>query len=144
MSEKLEVQQPYAEDMTSLVNPKDLTSLVNPKDLIGVTKVPLWLVPSAGIIHEAMAFADGARKYGPYNWRIKKVVTSIYISAAQRHILKYLDGLQTASDSGAHELGHARACLGIILDAEETGNLADDRPPPTNTEALLARLQRKG
>jgi len=134
VSGKIEVQQPYADDAATLVNPKDL---------IGVTKVPIWLVPSAGIIHEAMAMADGARKYGPYNWRVKKVVTSIYISAALRHIYKYLDGLQIATDSGAHELGHARACLGIILDAEETGNLSDDRPRPSNTEALLARLQMK-
>jgi hypothetical protein len=25
-------------------------------------------------------------------------------------------------------LGHAKACLGILLDAEATGNLIDDRP----------------
>jgi len=117
-------------------------TLLNPKDRIGVAKVPLWLVPSSSVIHQAMAMADGARKYGPYNWREKKVVTSIYLSAALRHIYKYLDGARIDEESGAHELGHALACLGIILDAEETGNLSDDRPLGSNTAALLARLKK--
>lgn len=131
---RVEVQQPYADG----VDP-----LQNPKDRIGVTKVPLWLVPPTSIVHQAMAMADGARKYGPYNWREKKVLTSIYISAALRHICKYLDGVQLDEESGVHELGHALACLGIILDAEETGNLQDDRPKAAPTAALLTRL-RKG
>lgn len=129
----LEVQQPYADG----VDP-----LQNPKDRIGVTKVPLWLVPSAGIVHEAIAMADGARKYGPYNWRVKKVLNSIYLSAALRHIHKYIDGVDYDAESGAHELGHARACLGIILDALESNTLQDDRPVKAPTAELLERLRK--
>jgi hypothetical protein len=131
----LEVQMPY----TDGVDP-----LQNPKDRIGITKVPMHLVPSAGIIHEAMAFADGARKYQPYNWRTKKVVASIYLAAALRHIYKYLDGIDYDEESGAHELGHARACLGIILDATGTGTLTDDRPVPAPTDKLLSALRKQG
>jgi hypothetical protein len=117
----------------------------NPKDLIGTKKPPLGLVPTAGIIHEAMAMKDGAAKYGPYNWREngKAVKYSVYHNAALRHIYAAFDGEECASDSGADHLGHARACLGIILDARECGMLIDDRPKPGSTAKLLAKLTEK-
>jgi len=46
-----------------------LMKSTNPKDRIGIKKPPIHLVPPVAIIHEAMAFKDGADKYGPYNWR---------------------------------------------------------------------------
>lgn len=118
-----------------------MSDATNPKDLIGIKKVPLHLVPTAGLIHEAMAMRDGARKYGPFNWRDKKVIATIYIAAAQRHIMAWLDGEEFAQDSGQHHLGHAKACLGIILDAQATDSLHDDRPLPGATAALLAALE---
>ena len=49
-----------------------------------------------------------------------------------RHILAYYDDMQQcAEDSGVHHLGHAIACLSIILDAEKHGVLEDDRPNVT-------------
>ncbi len=120
-----------------------MSDLTNPKDLIGIKKPQLWLVPQAGIIHEAMAMADGAVKYGPYNWREKKVKASIYIDASFRHIGAFLDGEDFAHDSGYHHLGHARACLGIILDALETGNLIDDRPVKGQSAELIRRLTKE-
>ena len=102
---------------------------VNPKDLIGVTKVPiLSVVPPASLIYEGVAMRDGAKKYGPYNWRAKKVVASIYVDALLRHVMDWWDGEENAPDSGAPHLGHAKACAGILADAIETGNLVDDRP----------------
>ncbi len=115
----------------------------NPKDLLGVKKVPLHLIPTAGLIHEAMAMRDGARKYGPFNWRDNKVIASIYVSACMRHVLAWLDGEECASDSGQHHLGHARACLGIILDAMETDSLDDDRPTAGAVPRLIAELEEK-
>ncbi len=112
----------------------------NPKDLIGITKPQLWLVPSAGIIHEAMAMKNGADKYGAYNWREKKVRAVIYIDAALRHLQQDLDGEDMACDSNWHHLAHARACCGIILDALETGNLIDDRPTKGKAAQVIERL----
>jgi len=114
----------------------------NPKDLIGTKKPPLGLVPTAGIIHEAMAMKDGAKKYGPYNWREngKAVRYTVYHNAALRHIYAAFDGEECAPDSGADHLGHARACLGIILDARECGMLIDDRPEPGATSKLLEKF----
>jgi hypothetical protein len=92
-----------------------------------------------------MAMMDGAKKYGPYNWRAKKVVASIYIDAAMRHLATWFEGQETASDSKVHHLGHAIACCAILLDAQATGNLVDDRPitegvDPEWFEKLMGKL----
>ncbi|WP_024517062.1 dATP/dGTP diphosphohydrolase domain-containing protein [Bradyrhizobium sp. Tv2a-2] len=100
----------------------------NPKDLVGVKKVDLSLFPSIAHAHGAHAFMDGARKYGPYNWRENAVLARIYLAAAKRHLDYWEAGEETAKDSGVHHLGHAMACLAILLDAQATGNLIDNRP----------------
>lgn len=85
---------------------------------------------------------DGARKYGPFNWRGNAVVASIYIDALIRHAMSWFEGEECADDSGVHHLGHAIACLGILLDAQETGNLVDDRPGKDAVATrVLKRLQ---
>jgi hypothetical protein len=112
----------------------------NPKDILGASKPQLNLVPPALLIHVAQAMANGAKKYGPYNWRDKKVKLSIYLAAAQRHILAYSDGEDLAEDSGTHHAAHAAACLGIILDALECNCLIDDRPPKGCAPALIKRF----
>lgn len=111
----------------------------NPKDRLGVKKVPLHLVPPASVIYEALAFGQGAEKYGAYNWREKEVRATVYISAALRHIYAWFDGEENDHQSGLPHLGHAKACLGVIIDALETGNLADDRPQAGAAGALLDR-----
>lgn len=100
----------------------------NPKTAQGVKKLGIQNVPPSIIAAIAMAMADGAAKYGPYNYRDKRVTMSIYIGAALRHIFAYLDGEENAEDSGAPHLGHAMACLGIIVDAMSIGMMNDDRP----------------
>lgn len=112
----------------------------NPKDRIGITKPPLHLVPPASKLHQAEAMRNGADKYGPYNWRENKVKATVYISAAQRHLDQWLDGEENAEDSGVHHLGHALACIGILLDAQETGNLVDDRPLPGAATKVIKKL----
>lgn len=104
----------------------------NPKDVQGMKKPPLHLVPATASLHEAMAFLDGASKYGPYNWREHPVMASVYVSAAKRHLDLWFEGQQTSIDSDVHNLGAARACLAILIDAEAYGNLIDDRPPPAS------------
>jgi hypothetical protein len=112
----------------------------NPKTRFGVTKPPLHLIPGTALAHEACAFRDGAAKYGPYNWREKNVSSTVYVSAAMRHLEAWLNGETAAQDSGVHHLAHARACLAILLDAEAHGSLNDDRPPPVNMQALYDSL----
>ena len=101
----------------------------NPKTVLGVKKVPVNLVPPSAKHFLAEAFADGAGKYGPYNWRDKTVSASIYYAAAQRHMDAWWDGEDLSHDAKVHHLAHAMACMAIVLDAMTVGRLNDDRPP---------------
>ena len=119
-----------------------LTS-TNPKDKLGIKKVPLHLNPTAGVVYMALGMWDGAVKYGPFNWRQQKVSGSVYVAAALRHIFSYIDGQDIDPESGKPTLGHALACLAILADAIESGNLVDDRPEPGPVPALLRTWREK-
>lgn len=115
-------------------------STTNPKDLVGLTKPPLRLVPPALLLHVSGAMADGAAKYGPFNWREHPVRLTVYVEAAMRHLLAYLDGEDCARDSKRLHIAHVAACMAILLDALETGNLVDDRPTPGPAADIIDRL----
>lgn len=102
----------------------------NPKDAIGRTKTPLHLIPGPALLEMAKVMGLGAQKYGAYNWRDASVASTVYISAAQRHLLAFLDGEDRDHESGASHLAHAAACCAILLDAYASGNLVEDRPTP--------------
>jgi hypothetical protein len=76
----------------------------------------------------ARAFANGAQKYGPYNWREKTISSSVYYAAALRHLMAWWDGEDNAEDSGLNHLDHALACVGMIVDGSSVGKLNDNRP----------------
>ena len=116
------------------------TNLPNPKDFLGAKKVPFTCFPAAGQIHGSMAMEDGEFKYGFMNWREHPVKARIYIDAMKRHIAAWEDGEETAQDSLVHHLGHVIACAAILLDAQEVGNLLDDRSKSGKTADLLNRM----
>jgi hypothetical protein len=113
-------------DLPRIFNPDGAAE--NPKDRVGAGKPPLHLIPPAAEILEAVVMGLGARKYGEYNWRTSKVRATVYIAAAKRHLAQWLDGQDDDPESGVSHLAHARACLGVLLDAIATGNVIDDRP----------------
>lgn len=118
---------------------------INPKDLVGNIKPHVELVPPVGLLHASVAHLDGALKYGPYNWRTKKVRMLVYIAAAMRHLQELLDGDDWNTDTTTgircrHE-GNVLACMNIILDARETGNLIDDRPVKGAASNLIRALK---
>jgi hypothetical protein len=115
----------------------------NPKDLLGTAKPDATKIPAVAIAWEALAMMDGAGKYDPYNWRANKVIASIYIAAIKRHLDLWFEGEEYAEDSQCHHLGHARASLGILLDAQETGNLLDDRPVTATSRGVLGKVYAK-
>ena len=101
----------------------------NPKDAIGMTKLPVHLVPDTAIAYMALAFLEGALKYGKYNWRVAGVRWSIYEDAFERHRMKVANGEWADPKTGVPHLASMMACLAIILDAHTCGMLTDDRPP---------------
>lgn len=116
----------------------------NPKTKYGKAKPAISLIPGTAQLHIADAFRDGASKYGPANWRNDPVSASTYIDAAYRHIIAWYDGGEgVAVDSGVHHLGHAAACLAIVLDAEAQGSLVDDRPTPSKVPGVIVQLTKQ-
>lgn len=109
----------------------------NPKQAYGDLKVPLALVPSTAIILMGQAFKEGARKYGPFNWREKSVEGMTYAHASLRHLMAWIDGEEIDPESGNPHLAHVLACVAIMVDAAATGCLLDNRPPKGVAGELL-------
>lgn len=109
--------------------PADRSLPPNPKQAYGDLKLPLHLVPSTMILYAALAFQEGARKYGPFNWRERAVEAMTYVGALKRHTEAWIDGEDIDPESGKPHLALALACLGILVDSIEVKNLIDNRPP---------------
>ncbi len=101
----------------------------NPKDLAGRSKPDLSLCTGPMLAALAAGLTDGAAKYGLCNWRERSVEARTYIAAAMRHQAQWLDGEETALDSGVHHLDHAIATLCILRDAMACGTMIDNRAP---------------
>jgi hypothetical protein len=110
--------------------------LSNPKDSFGSAKLDLGNVPYTLMISAAMAFLEGALKYGRFNWRIAGVRASIYHAALLRHVAKWWNGQDRDKATKVHHLDNAIACLTIIRDAELYQMLTDDRPPCPDPDAM--------
>jgi|SRR5579883_3642808 len=100
---------------------------INPKDAISSKKCDLSTFPVIAVYHGAHATVDGGFKYDPYNWRQNKVLARVYIAAAERHLKRFAAGEDLTTDTKVHNLGCVMACCAILLDAETTGNLVDNR-----------------
>lgn len=121
-----------------LAVPPPVKQEANPKTLMGRLKVPmLSVIPPAALIREAVAMQygafeaprkDGGFGYGPYNWRDQPIEYMVYVDAAMRHLMAAVDGEDYAQDSKACHLAHARATLGILIDAIENETVLDNRP----------------
>jgi hypothetical protein len=115
----------------------------NPKTAIGVSKLPLDMVPPSALHALATSFADGARKYGSYNWRDHAISSSVYYAAALRHLTAWWDGEETATDSGVCHIASAMACLAMLTDARSIGKLNDNRPPSGAASRMQAAWNKK-
>jgi dATP/dGTP diphosphohydrolase, N-terminal len=112
----------------------------NPKDRLGVKKVPLRFVPMVGLIWESLAFAEGASRYGEFNWRNRRVRRSVYCEAILRHTIALIAGEDIDPDSGLPHEAKIRACCAIMLDAAQTGDMIDDRFEKDMAARLLKQL----
>jgi hypothetical protein len=99
----------------------------NPKDSIGSSKIPMHLWPMEATVLGALALLDGAGKYGRSNFLVAPVRASIYYDAAMRHLGKWFAGEEVDEDSGVPHLGHVLACSAILVAAQASGTLIDDR-----------------
>lgn len=121
-------------------NNNNETKPSNPKDIISSGKLPLHLWPETATITGCLAMLEGCLKYGRGNFRCVGVKSSIYIDACKRHLNAWFEGEECAPNSGISHLGHALACIAIIVDAQAAGKLTDDRNFPGGYAELVAKL----
>lgn len=118
------------------------TKDTNPKDSIGSAKLPLHLVPDTLEAFAAVAFAEGASKYGAYNWRAAGARASVYVSALRRHLAKWWNGEDVDPVTQVPHLASVAACVAVLIDVSVADTLVDDRPPRLN--ALPPWIDGKG
>jgi hypothetical protein len=99
----------------------------NPKDAIGASKLPMHLWPASATAYGVAGLLSGKYKYGRSNWRATPVRASIYFDALLRHAYAWMEGEELDPEDGTPHLGNCLACLAILIDAETTGTLVDDR-----------------
>lgn len=110
----------------------------NPKDRYGLAKVPYSLIPSTALTFMALGLGNGAKKYGPFNWRVEPVQGRIYLEAALRHLLLLLDGEDFDRDTGIHHGAFVLSTMAIYLDAMVHGSNIDNRAVAGRNGDLVA------
>lgn len=86
----------------------------------------------------ALGLGNGAKKYGPFNWRVEPVQGRVYLEAAMRHLLLLLDGEDFDRDTGIHHGAFVLSTMAIYLDAMVQGTLIDNRSLAGRTGDLVA------
>jgi hypothetical protein len=121
------------------------TPSLDPKGEAGSKKTPLHLLPPYALAQTALAHAEGARKYGPWNWRSNQVCATTYIGAIMRHLTAWQDGEDLDPDSGLTHIAKIAACCNILMDAQHCGTLVDDRSkvPSKAIEKFIEEEQRR-
>lgn len=118
------------------------SKLSNPKDALSIRKwrqfscIPLSVISEIGV-----GMLEGARKYGPFNWRQGGARSSVYVDAALGHIMQWQEGEDIDADSGLSHITKAITSLVVLRDAMLQGVLVDDRPPAARLDELRAGLQ---
>lgn len=103
-----------------------------------MAKVPFSLIPSTALVFMAMGLKEGARKYGPFNWRVEAVQGRIYLEAALRHLLLLLDGEDFDRDTGIHHGAFVLSTIAIFMDTLVAGRQIDNRALPGRSGDLVA------
>lgn len=113
----------------------------NPKDRAATSRLDISLYPQTAILYGALGMTEGDIKYGGYNYRAVGVSVSTYIAAACRHLFKYYNGEWCDPVTRVPHMASALACIGIVVDSYEMGNLVDDRPPSVEIHRVLSEFE---
>ncbi len=102
--------------------------MTNPKKRVGDLKPGISCIPPVAIIEEGLVMADGAERYGPFNWNDEPIDAETYYNAIWRHLAAWYTGQNHCPKSGYLHLAHIRASCGLLIDAAKMGTLIDNRP----------------
>lgn len=87
------------------------------------------IVPPRVLLEIGLGMAEGALKYGAYNYREAGVRASIYYDGLMRHMLAWWEGEDLDPDSRLSHVTKAITDLVVLRDGMLEGNWLDDRPP---------------
>ena len=110
----------------------------NPKDACGTQKVPFSTLSGRVLAAMATGMHEGALKYGRFNWRVKKVLASVYYDATLRHLTSWYEGEDIDPDSGLNHITKALTSLHVLMDAILMSKWVDDRPPRGNNVHFMS------
>lgn len=106
-------------------------------------KPDLSLIPLSALAETAKAFMLGEQKYSRGNYKLG-LESHRLVAAALRHILTWEQGESLDPESGASHLGHAMACLAMIMETQRLGTLKDTRYSITNNTEETANEKATG
>lgn len=119
-----------------------MTEVINPKELAGAKKPATWSVtPRWVTLAVGRVMSVGAAKYGAFNYRESNIAASTYQDAIERHLGLWFDGENSDSETGVSHLASVIAGCTLLMDAQATGRLSDDRQKTGLTRKTLDALE---
>lgn len=116
--------------------------VVNPKELAGSKKPATFSVmPRWPLLEVGRVMSVGAAKYGAFNYRDSSISASVYQDAIERHLQLWFDGVDDDDETGVSHLASVIASCLLLMDAQATGKLNDDRQKTGIVESKLEELQ---
>jgi len=105
-----------------------MSEFVNPKETAGAKKPSVWSVfPRWVVLAVGRVMSVGAAKYGAFNYRQSRISASIYEDAIERHAALWFDGEDNDPETGVSHLASVMASCILLMDAQRTGQLDDNR-----------------
>lgn len=102
--------------------------MINPKEAAGSRKPAIWSVfPRWVSLSVGRVMSIGAAKYGAFNYRESSISASIYEDAMERHSQLWFDGEDNDAETGESHLASVIASCTLLMDAQATGKLNDNR-----------------
>jgi hypothetical protein len=99
----------------------------DPKEQAAQDKTPMQLLPPEFMEYTAMALEEGAKKYGPFNWREGEPIKLMtYLGAILRHTSCLLSGQWWDKESKLPHVAHIAATCAILIDAWRWDQLDDN------------------
>jgi hypothetical protein len=117
--------------------------VVNPKELAGSKKPAIWSVfPRWVSLAVGRVMSVGAAKYGKFNYRESAISASVYEDAMERHAALWFDGEDNDPETGVSHLASIIASAVLLMDAQATGKLVDDRQKTGIVRQKLDELEK--
>lgn len=117
-------------------------AVVNPKELAGAKKPASWSVmPRWVMMVVGRIMTVGAAKYGAFNYRESPIAALTYEDALERHLQLWFDGEDNDPETGESHLASAIAGCILLMDAQQTGKLVDNRQKTGIVRQTLDRLE---